>query len=105
MIMVFVNFVFSNIVFTHTHKDSSFGTITHSHPYNPGAGHGHSQASFDKIAGFNTAVSSFQGSGMCDVPAPVTSARSRGTIVRTTLWNGFDNFVSLRGPPAGIFDE
>lgn len=62
LIGVFVNFVFANTVFVHTHTGLDGRAVTHSHPYLPSSGHTHSAASLSLIAAFNAAAAAFEGS-------------------------------------------
>lgn len=70
VIVLFVNFMFSNSIFTHVHKGLDGKPVTHSHPYLPSSGHGHTGHSFDLIAGFNAAAVAVQGSGEAIVSVP-----------------------------------
>ena len=99
MMAVFVNFIFSNTVFTHTHNDVTDGTVTHSHPYLPSSGHGHTHNSFDQIAGFNAAVAAFQGTAVLELSAPETQAYSIECLYKPTSFVARENLISLRAPP------
>lgn len=54
---VFVNFMFSNAIFTHVHKGLDGRQVAHSHPYLPSSGHTHSSNSLDLTAAFNASAS------------------------------------------------
>ncbi|MDE6126699.1 MAG: hypothetical protein K2G30_07075 [Muribaculaceae bacterium] len=70
LIAVFVNFVFANTVFLHTHQGLSGRLIIHSHPYShSSSNHGHTSQSLDQVSAFNAAASAIEGS-----VAPVISA-------------------------------
>lgn len=59
LLVMFVNFSFSNIIFMHTHVDENNIPITHSHPYLPNTGHTHSSSSLSLIDTFNISASAF----------------------------------------------
>ncbi len=61
LIGVFINFMFVNTVFTHTHRLADGSLMSHSHPYQPSTSHGHSSSLLSLISGFNSAASAFQG--------------------------------------------
>lgn len=63
MLVMFVNFMFSNIVFMHIHTGLDGGRVVHSHPYFPSSHHTHSAASLDIVAGFNAAAASAKSPG------------------------------------------
>lgn len=56
LLLVFVNFMFANVLFTHTHSLDNGASITHSHPYLPSSHHSHSGTSLDNIAAMNAAA-------------------------------------------------
>ncbi|MDE6288027.1 MAG: hypothetical protein K2M00_04495 [Muribaculaceae bacterium] len=56
LLLVFVNFMFANVVFMHTHSLDNGASITHSHPYLPSSQHSHSGAALDNIAAMNAAA-------------------------------------------------
>lgn len=57
-IIVFVNFMFSNTIFMHSHTGADGKTVTHSHPYLPTSGHQHSAQSLNLISIFNASAAS-----------------------------------------------
>ena len=65
MTLVFVNFMFSNIVFVHTHRISDSRVVAHSHPYSPSAHQSHTDGELSLIAAFNAAAASVDAA---DVP-------------------------------------
>lgn len=97
---LFVNFVFSNIVFTHTHNDSHYGVVTHSHPYFPSSGHTHSHNSFDQIAGFNAAMAAFQGTAVQEIAVPECRSVLQEWFCKPVYVSVGKNHLSLRAPPA-----
>lgn len=102
LMALFVNFVFSNIVFTHTHKDGTYGVITHSHPYLPSSGHTHSHNSLDQIAGFNAAVAAFQGTAVQEVVIPETHCVLLEWVYEPSSFSVNKNILFLRAPPASL---
>lgn len=100
LIALFVNFVFADTLFIHTHSDSLGHSITHSHPYCPQSSHSHSSQSLDQIAGFNLAASCMN--------AAVLEGPARPEILLTTIVTEIcipslqetEKTFSLRGPPA-----
>lgn len=60
LLCVFVNFVFSNTVFMHSHIFDDGRTVTHSHPYMPSGHHAHSSVSLDLVAQFNASAASME---------------------------------------------
>ncbi len=99
MLCLVVNFVFSNTVFTHSHLCIDGHTITHSHPYHPGAHHHHSCKSLDQIASFNLGAASMEASACVDLIA-AHSESSRIEVERTVSagWMVVPH-VALRAPP------
>lgn len=61
LIALFVNFMFANSVFMHSHKLADGSLVCHSHPYNPSSGHTHSSNIISLISSFNSASSAFAG--------------------------------------------
>lgn len=53
---MFVNFMFSNVIFLHLHQDENGRAFLHSHPYLPKAPHHHDSHTLDLIAAFNSAA-------------------------------------------------
>ena len=70
LIGAFVNFVFANSVFMHTHMSVDGHTVTHSHPYLPTQGHTHTSAALGLIASFNVAADAFEGTSVAPVYEP-----------------------------------
>ena len=100
VMLVFVNFMFSNTLFTHAHKGADGRTETHSHPYLPSAGHGHSSNSLDLVSAFNMAASAAQAS---QAPALCVSAGSYSLITEYIIPLALAGPVKvrfLRGPPS-----
>lgn len=102
LMALFVNFVFSNIVFTHTHNDSQYGAVTHSHPYLPSSGHTHSHNSLDQIAGFNTAVAAFQGTAVQEIAVAECPSVLLEWVYKPISVSVNKSILSLRAPPAGL---
>ncbi len=100
VLVLFVNFMFSNIVFMHTHEDAEGRTIVHSHPYTHATGHTHSAQSYSQISGFNIAASSAQASGIyeLDTPCPVITSGYAPSVL-SGVPNSGCNVLSLRAPP------
>jgi hypothetical protein len=97
LVAVFVNFVFSNTVFTHTHKYGTYGTVTHSHPYLPSVPHGHASVDY---TGFNVSASAFQAASFFDLPIPELYEVIIGVACLSVAVTGWEPVVLLRGPPA-----
>lgn len=100
--VVFVNFVFSNTVYTHCHTDANGNPVAHSHPYVPSSGHAHSQAQLDNIANFNQSSGAFVAAPIpvlshFDTPQYLAYAFSCRHIVY-----GCPTVNSLRAPPSKI---
>lgn len=71
LICVFMNFVFANTVFMHTHTLADGSRISHSHPYLPSTGgHTHSALSLDNIASFNAAAQNIEGTATFNLSEP-----------------------------------
>lgn len=64
---MFVNFVFANTVFVHSHTDGAGNRVVHSHPCLPSSAHSHSASQLAQIAGFNDGASSVMGSASLHV--------------------------------------
>lgn len=56
VLAMFVNFMFSNVIFLHLHQDENGRAFLHSHPYLPKAPHHHDSHTLDLIAAFNSAA-------------------------------------------------
>lgn len=99
VILAFVNFMFSNVVFMHIHKDSDGHLITHSHPYLPSGSHTHTGSSLDLVAAFNAASQAAKFTNVISLSAPVVmhtlvrSVRDLDVVIRHT------SCYSLRAPP------
>lgn len=100
VILVFVNFMFSNVIFTHVHKCIDGRTITHSHPYIPSGSHGHTAQSLDMIAAFNAASDTAMATQPVSVPARAISYSIVHTDVISFVATNHVTAYSLRGPPA-----
>ncbi len=97
---VFVNFVFSNAVFMHSHTCIDGHVITHSHPYLPSSGHGHTAQSLDHIAGFNAAASSMKASCAVSAIPQIFFTFVQTDLRREPLPDTYATATALRGPPA-----
>lgn len=99
--VMFVNFMFSNIIFLHSHRSAGTkGVVTHSHPYSPSSSHSHSQGSLDLVAGFNTAAGAMQGSAPAALPeALATETRYLCTLYIVSQKDSAKDIPALRGPP------
>ncbi len=100
VMLLFVNFMFSNAIFTHVHKDIDGRPIAHSHPYLPSGTHGHSAQSLDLISAFNTASIASNAVQNMYVSAPETSCSLIYTDVTSFVVVNHTSEYSLRGPPA-----
>lgn len=99
--IVFVNFVFSNTVFIHTHFEGNH-SYTHSHPYLPSSNHSHSQNVLNLIAGFNAVAAAFQGVTSLNIQQPVTPTSTVDYIFITEISRGSVLSLALRGPPESL---
>lgn len=100
LLVVFVNFMFSNSVFMHLHKDASGHSFLHSHPYLPKTAHSHSSQSLDLVNAFNVAASSAQ---CADAPMLSTQAQLITILFSApaaTAEAPSSLLLSLRAPPA-----
>ncbi len=100
LICVFVNFVFMNTVFVHTHLMADGSAVSHSHPYLPSSTHTHSAASLMSIAQFNAAATTME-STVCNAHVFCCNEWERA-VVDNSLHCIKINVISetLRGPPA-----
>lgn len=57
-LLLFVNFMFSNTVFIHSHTTDDGRTVTHSHPYLPSSHHSHNAQSISLISLLNLTAAS-----------------------------------------------
>ena len=97
---VFVNFMFSNVIFMHLHKDETGRAFLHSHPYLPKAPHHHDSHSLDLISAFNAAVNTAM-----QVETPALSAPAVAVITLFADRTEADvipqvSVFGLRGPPS-----
>ncbi len=100
ILCLFVNFVFSNTVFMHTHVASDGRLVTHSHPYMPSAGHGHSAMQFDQIAGFNASAAAMEVSGIISVLPDLENVLFIDQDYSLDIVRGITAAYALRAPPA-----
>lgn len=99
MLLVFVNFMFSNIAFIHYHKLSGGGTVTHCHPYKSSAGHTHTANELNLVSYFNCTASSADSQSQAPTfiaPAYYTLLECRTAVVTTCE---IRLSAKLRGPP------
>lgn len=83
----------------HSHVSDDGRIITHSHPYLPSAGHGHTAMQLDQIAGFNMSAASMETSVaplLLPQAGPVSLIAS-GYCFVVLPW--FAATSGLRGPP------
>mgnify|MGYP001054495653 CR=1 FL=1 len=99
LLCVFVNFVFSNTVFMHSHITDNGRTVTHSHPYMPSGHHAHSSVSLDLVAQFNASASSMESASAIVVDDAYVSCHE--IVCRDIESFSFAcvGAYSLRGPP------
>ncbi|ROT17264.1 hypothetical protein EEL50_01620 [Muribaculaceae bacterium Isolate-105 (HZI)] len=99
LLLVFVNFMFSNTVFTHYHLLSGGRLVAHSHPYTSSSHHTHTANELDLIASLNLTASSAD--TPCADPsdaAPIQYALIVGHYDATTPYAGHLS-AKLREPP------
>ncbi len=101
LIGLFVNFMFVNTVFTHTHRMADGSLMSHSHPYQPSTSHSHSTSLLSLISGFNSAASAFQGIASIFLAA-ISSLIAIDYLCKAPqrLINPQYRIYSLRAPPA-----
>lgn len=99
MLAVFVNFVFSNTVFLHSHH-IGHDIVTHSHPYLPSSHHGHTQQALDLISAFNAAVNAFDAESDAFVTAPTSFSYSFNNAPVNATRQGAAVYLALRAPPS-----
>ncbi|MDE6525764.1 MAG: hypothetical protein K2L75_00790 [Muribaculaceae bacterium] len=99
LLLVFVNFVFSNTVFIHSHHISGGRSVTHSHPYLPSSHHSHNAQELSLIASFNMTAASAMEADF----APVFSAPLCYTVIEQECVQAATAAslpgAKLRGPP------
>lgn len=100
VMLLFVNFMFSNAIFTHVHKGIDGRPVTHSHPYLPSGTHGHTAHSLDLISAFNAA--SIAAAAVHEISVPDPEVFSSLIYVDVTTFAVVNHIpaYSLRGPPA-----
>lgn len=99
LLLVFVNFMFSNIAFVHYHRLSGGATVAHSHPYKSSAQHTHSAKELNLVSYFNCTASSAD----TPDPAPTFTSPAYYTLIecQTAVVTTCEIRLSakLRGPP------
>lgn len=100
---VFVNFMFSNAIFTHVHKGIDGRQIAHSHPYLPSSGHNHTGQSIDLVAGFNAAAQAAVAAVVAAVETPVSIYTTVTTEECSYLLCAHNVVKNLRAPPAAKY--
>ncbi len=103
ILVVFVNLVFSNATFMHTHTLDDGSQVTHSHPYVPSSQHSHSGSHAGSIAQANNMAAGFELSVvesvqpfMHELEIMCSDFDAARTLVEVMVVN------VLRGPPAGL---
>lgn len=99
LIGVFVNFVFANTVFVHTHTGIDGGVVTHSHPYMPSGSHSHSSSSLSLVANFNDAATAFEGEVCASLQTSAELFESLYVGIRHDCAALKATVRALRGPP------
>lgn len=99
MIGLFVNFMFANTIFVHTHKLADGSVVCHSHPYQHSGTHSHSATSLSLISTLNNTATSFLGTAML-VLAVLASIRIFLYLSAPQQWtNAASSSTHLRAPP------
>lgn len=99
VLAVFVNFMFSNVIFLHLHQDENGRAFLHSHPYLPKAPHHHDSHSLDLISAFNSAANAAMEEETPALFAPAVA------VVKLLTESSESNVIQsvsafgLRGPP------
>ncbi len=102
LVAVFVNFMFANTVFLHTHHGLAGRDVTHSHTYNPSANHTHSAQSFNLIAAFNAASASFGEVQTPEIATAYGEIVSLGVELCAVIVKAVCHIAALRAPPCGL---
>lgn len=100
MILLFVNFMFANTIFVHTHRISDSRVVFHSHPYSASSQHTHSESDLSLISAFNAATTSAEAvdsAPVAGITLPSVTLECR--YVRAHVCADGLDAVS-RGPPA-----
>lgn len=102
LVAVFVNFMFANTVFMHSHTLSDGSLVCHSHPFQHTGTHSHSAASLNTISAFNSAATGFQGTGVLvlAVHSSVLFNLYQATLIEWDFSHPSTSF--LRAPPVLI---
>lgn len=96
---MFVNFMFSNTMFMHVHKDADGQPVTHSHPYIPSSGHTHNGNSVNLISGFNISALTAFSSITLIVIKPETVLYKLICSLDVCISDYHSPASGLRGPP------
>lgn len=101
VIAVFVNFVFANTVFMHSHVTDDGLRVCHSHPYIPSAqGHSHSACANSAIAQFNAATAAMSASWGVALPqVSVTATAVVYEPAELCVQTAHALCIDTRGPP------
>lgn len=100
VLCLFVNFVFANTVFIHTHHAADGRLITHSHPYLPSStNHTHSSVSLDSIAAFNLGASSVVASESVTIAKGAVRCLTVKARICESIFETHISGISRRGPP------
>ncbi|MDE6098179.1 MAG: hypothetical protein K2G24_04765 [Muribaculaceae bacterium] len=99
-LVLFVNFMFSNTVFVHSHHTDDGRRITHSHPYLPSSHHSHSAQSLSLISLMNISAASAEAA--CPI---VHTALTQLCVTMECHCSTYARMAELpcenpRGPPA-----
>lgn len=103
ILVVFVNFVFSNVSYMHTHTLGDGSQVTHSHPYVPSSQHSHSSSQAGSITQANNIAAGFDAPAVVSVQPLMRELEiiySDFDVARTLVEVMLVNV--LRGPPAGL---
>ncbi|RXE73989.1 hypothetical protein ED551_05655 [Muribaculaceae bacterium Isolate-013 (NCI)] len=101
LLLVFVNFMFSNALFIHSHHLAGGRTVTHSHPYLPSSHHTHTSQSIDLISAFNCAASAADAAASPTLSAPHQCVVVMEPPRELSLTCAVTPTARLRGPPQG----
>lgn len=97
MLVLIMNFTFSNAIFMHHHIGSDGRWVMHSHPFC--ASHSHSQSGLDQVASFNVAAQGFNAVGQISIDNHLYAEKCTYGDICAEEISGRYSVVSLRGPP------
>lgn len=101
LVALFVSYYCESTFFFHSHT-FTWGTVTHSHPYNPNTSHSHTSAEFQTISQLSSILCTL--AQLLSVLAVAVgalvlfSSKNQSTLKQTII------YCSLRAPPKFIYE-